>query len=164
MTTIQARPRRRNPLLFPRTVLGGLLATAVLVTGCSSSPGAGRPETGTSTGSGPSSAAADQGFPDILEVKLTPRGGRTFDVDVTVSSPYDTPERYADGWRVLSPQGEVLGTHELTHDHQSEQPFTRTQSGLTIPEPTTQVTVEGRDHRYGFGGQTATAPVPGDDS
>ncbi len=70
------------------------------------------------------------------------------------------PERYADGWRVLDPEGNVLGTHALLHDHAGEQPFTRTQRGLAIPEGVTQVTVEGRDQANGFGGATVTVDVP----
>ena len=105
--------------------------------------------------------AEEQRHPDVLAVELRPTGERTYDVVVTVSSPYDTPERYADGWRVLDPDGAVLGTHTLMHDHASEQPFTRTQRGLTIPAGVTSVTVEGRDRLHGFGGATITADVPG---
>ena len=79
---------------------------------------------------------------------------------VTISSPYDSPGRYADGWRVLDPAGVVLGTHTLMHDHAAEQPFTRTQHGLVIPDGTTQVTIEGRDQSNGFGGATVTVDVP----
>lgn len=77
-----------------------------------------------------------------------------------MSSPYDTPERYADGWRVLAPDGSELGTHTLLHDHAGEQPFTRTQSGVEIPTDVTEVTIEGRDQEYGFGGETVTVTVP----
>lgn len=98
--------------------------------------------------------------PDVIAVELRPAGDGVFDVAVTLSSPYDTPERYADGWRVLDPQGRVLGVHELLHDHAAEQPFTRTQRGLEIPPHVAQVTVEGRDSVNGFGGATVTADVP----
>ncbi len=138
-------------------VLGRLslaLATAVVVGGCSalsplfvSSP----------AGSEPVPADA---FPDVLAVELRPTGARTYDVAVTISSPYDTPERYADGWRVLTADGTVLGTHTLLHDHANEQPFTRTQRGLLIPEGISEVTVEGRDQANGFGGATITVEVP----
>jgi hypothetical protein len=99
-------------------------------------------------------------FPDVLAVELRPQGERVFDVVVTLSSPYDTPERYADGWRVLDPAGTVLGTHTLMHDHANEQPFTRTQRGLHIPDGIAEVTVEGRDQANGFGGLTVTVAVP----
>lgn len=102
--------------------------------------------------------ANGQEYPDVLEAELEPSGD-SYSVDVTISSPYDSPERYADGWRVLAPDGTVLGEHELTHDHASEQPFTRTQSGLEIPEDVEEVTVEGSDLENGFGGETVTVPV-----
>lgn len=96
----------------------------------------------------------------MLEAVLTRTSADKFSVEVTISSPYDTPERYADGWRVLDESGKVLGEHELTHDHASEQPFTRTQNDLRIPAGVTKVTVEGRDQRNGYGGKTVTALVP----
>lgn len=124
------------------------LATALAVTGCSLLEGR------------LVDPAADDRFPDVLAVELRPRGERVFDVAVTISSPYDTPQRYADGWRVLDPKGEVLGTHTLLHDHASEQPFTRVQRGLRIPAGVGSVTVEGRDRENGFGGRTLTVEVP----
>ncbi len=102
--------------------------------------------------------ANGQEYPDILEAELE-SSGDAWNVDVTVSSPYDSPERYADGWRVLGQDGDVLGEHELMHDHASEQPFTRTQSGLEIPDGVEEVTVEGRDLENGYGGETVTIPV-----
>lgn len=99
-------------------------------------------------------------FPDVLRVELRPVGPRTYDVAVTISSPYDSPERYADGWRVIAADGEVLGTHTLLHDHASEQPFTRVQRGLVIPDGVEEVTVEGRDQANGYGGLTLTVEVP----
>lgn len=78
---------------------------------------------------------------------------------MTVSSPYDSPERYADGWHVLASDGTVLGEHELMHDHAGEQPFTCTQTGLEILEGTEEITVEGRDLENVYGGETVTIPV-----
>jgi hypothetical protein len=107
----------------------------------------------------PVAETADR-YPDVLAVELRPVGERVFDVAVTISSPYDTPERYADGWRVLDAAGNVLGTHTLLHDHANEQPFTRTQRGLQIPADIVAVTVEGRDQANGYGGATVTVDVP----
>lgn len=130
------------------------LVAAVVVGGCSMLPML-------APGSDdPPGAAVDDRFPDVIAVQLRPAGERTYDVAVTISSPYDTPERYADGWRVLDPEGNVLGTHMLMHDHANEQPFTRTQRGLQIAEGITEVTVEGRDQQYGYGGGTLTVDVP----
>ncbi|MDO5513532.1 hypothetical protein [Corynebacterium sp.] len=108
----------------------------------------------------PESAAADsQEYPDILEAELTASGDE-FRISVTVSSPYDTPERYADGWRVLTPEGDVLAEHDLAHDHQNEQPFTRSRGPFAIPDDVDEVVVEGRDQDNGYGGDTVTVPVP----
>ena len=103
-------------------------------------------------------------YPDVLAVELVPHGDRVYDVRVTLSSPYDTPQRYADGWQVLDRVGNVLGTHTLLHDHASEQPFTRTQRGLLIPDGIDEVTVQGRDQANGFGGLSLTVEVPEPDA
>ncbi|GAC1553555.1 MAG: hypothetical protein NVS2B7_29540 [Herpetosiphon sp.] len=95
-----------------------------------------------------------------MAAKLTRTGATNFDLSVTVASPYDTPERYADGWRVLGPDRQMLGENTVTHDHASEQPFTRTQGGLVIPAGIQSITVEGRDKSNGYGGKTVTIPVP----
>ncbi|CAN5575043.1 hypothetical protein BH24ACT5_BH24ACT5_03970 [soil metagenome] len=101
------------------------------------------------------STAVDERFPEIVDGVAT-QDGDTWTFDVTVSSPYDSPEQYADGWRVLGPDDEVYGEHTLTHDHATEQPFTRTQSGVTIPDDVDEVTIEGRDLLNGYGGRTMT--------
>jgi hypothetical protein len=82
-------------------------------------------------------------------------------VRATISSPYDTPDRYAAAFRVLTPDGEELGERELLHDHADEQPFTRSLEGLEIPADVSEVIVEGRDQRHGWGGETVRVPVPG---
>lgn len=105
------------------------------------------------------SDAADQKYPDILEAELSGSDGE-YRIAVTVSSPYDSPERYADGWRVLDEDGTVLAEHELGHDHANEQPFTRSRGPFEIPANVNEVTVEGHDQEHGYGGKTVTIEVP----
>lgn len=130
--------------------------------GCGSSSDGASDRSGADTTEAPAdgeeTGASDQQFPDILEATASESDG-TWTFDVTVSSPYDTPERYADGWRVLDPDGEVLGEHELGHDHADEQPFTRTQQGVAIPEDVDEVTIEGRDQANGYGGDTVAVDL-----
>ncbi|WP_353810425.1 hypothetical protein [Agromyces sp. SYSU T00194] len=102
---------------------------------------------------------AGQQFPDVIEAELEPSGD-DFSISVTMCSPYDTRQRYADGWRVLTPDGEALAEHELTHDHATEQPFTRTRGPFPIPDDVDEVVVEGRDQANGYGGETVTVDVP----
>lgn len=105
------------------------------------------------------SDTADQKYPDILEAELSGSDGE-YRIAVTVSSPYDSPERYADGWRVLDEDGTVLAEHELGHDHANEQPFTRSRGPFEIPANVNEVTVEGHDQEHGYGGKTVTIEVP----
>lgn len=100
-------------------------------------------------------------FPDILAVEVRSPGPDTFDFDVTVSSAYDTPSRYADGFRVTTQSGAVLGERTLWHDHQTEQPFTRDLYGVRIPGAVTEVRVQGRDQRSGYGGKSVLVRLPG---
>lgn len=102
---------------------------------------------------------AEELFPDVVDVEVTAESGGEFTVAVTLSSPYDSPDRYADAWRVLDEDGNELGVRELTHDHAGEQPFTR-QTTVAIPDDVDRVTVEGRDQVSGYGGETATVDVP----
>jgi hypothetical protein len=104
---------------------------------------------------------AIQKYPDVVAAKARATGADTFDFDVTVSSPYDTPQRYADAFRVLGKDGTVLGERILLHDHAGEQPFTRDLYGVRIPRGIRTVTVQARDRQYGYGGKTVEVELPG---
>lgn len=107
------------------------------------------------------SGAAEQRYPDVVAVKVHARAPDRFDFDVTVSSPYDTPQRYADAFRVTGKDGKVYGERILLHDHADEQPFMRDLYGVTIPAGVKAVTVQARDQKYGYGGKTVEVPLPG---
>lgn len=105
--------------------------------------------------------AVEQRFPDIVAAKARADSAGNFDFDVTVSSPYDTPQRYADAFRVISKAGEVFGERKLLHDHAGEQPFTRDLYGVAIPPAIRVAVVEARDSRFGYGGATVEVTLPG---
>ncbi|CAN5648701.1 hypothetical protein BH24ACT15_BH24ACT15_07080 [soil metagenome] len=110
----------------------------------------------------PSSAtdqAAQQLYPDVTEASLTQDSDGTFTASATMSSPYDSPQRYADAWRVLTAEREELAVRVLTHDHAGEQPFTRSKSGIAIPDDVNQVIVQGRDLVNGWGGAEITVDL-----
>jgi hypothetical protein len=106
-------------------------------------------------------AADTQQFPDVLAAKVRPLAADGFDFDVTISSPYDSPQRYADGFRVTGADGTVYGERKLFHDHASEQPFTRDLYGVVIPPTLRTVRIQARDQRYGYGGKTIEVSLPG---
>lgn len=111
-----------------------------------------------------SSRAADapaQKYPDVIAATVQASGPETFDFDVTVSSPYDTAQRYADSIRVMGRDGAVYGERKLVHDHADEQPFTRDLYGVKVPRGVRVVVVQGRDQRFGYGGKTLELTLPG---
>jgi len=114
----------------------------------------------------PATAAAErrqvlsQRFPEIVGAIFDPIGDTTWSIRVTISSPYDTEERYADAWRVLTVDGNVLGTRELTHDHATEQPFTRALNNVEIPAGSESVLIEARDLINGWSDETVEFELP----
>ena len=113
----------------------------------------------------PSAAASPDAmslkFPDVVDVKVRASGTDRFDFDATISSPYDTPKRYADAFRVLDRDGRVFGERILQHDHANEQPFTRDLYGISIPHGLRTVVIQARDLKYGYGGKTFEIALPG---
>jgi len=69
-------------------------------------------------------------------------GGWSF--AVTLSHPDTGWDHYADGWRVEAPDGSVLGFRELVHPHVEEQPFTRSLTGVVIPDGLSTVRIRPR--------------------
>ena len=85
--------------------------------------------------------------------------GETWTFSVTISHPDTGWADYSDGWNVVIPDGIVLKTNEsdpftrvLLHPHENEQPFTRSQSGIIVPEGINQLLVRAHDIVDGFGG------------
>jgi hypothetical protein len=87
-----------------------------------------------------------------VEASELTAGGWRF--DVTVRHNDEGWDHYADAWQVVdSRNGRVLGERILAHPHDNEQPFTRSQSGITIPAGLTRVLVRAKCNVHGFGGQ-----------
>jgi hypothetical protein len=97
---------------------------------------------------------------DVTHVRAVQVEDGTWTFHVTVEHPDTGWEDYADGWDVVTPDGTVLKpnpddpfTRLLLHPHENEQPFTRSQSGIKIPEGVTEVRVRAHDIVDGFGGE-----------
>jgi len=107
------------------------------------------------------SPRSNQKYPDVLAVNVRASAVDTFDFDVTVSSPYDSASRYADGFRAKSHEGIVFGERKLLHDHATEQPFTRDMYGVKVPPGVKSILVEARDQKFGYGGKVIEVKLPG---
>ncbi len=103
------------------------------------------------------SETSGDGCANVIDVNIESDGGTidgvpTYRFDVTVHSNDVGWEKYADRWEVVAPSGAVLGERVLTHPHEAEQPFTRSQSG--IPIAVDRVLVRAHDTVVGFCGAT----------
>jgi hypothetical protein len=97
---------------------------------------------------------------DVQFVHATQAADGIWTFSVTVLHPDTGWNDYADGWDVVLPDGSVVKpvadspfTRLLVHPHVDEQPFTRSQNGIAIPEDVTQVTVRAHDLVDGWGGR-----------
>ncbi len=106
------------------------------------------------------------GNADVEFVQAVYLGDNTWRFHVTVRHPDTGWDDYADGWDVVLPGGTVIlpdssssFTRLLLHPHENEQPFTRSQSGIVIPEGVTTVTVRAHDIVDGWGGRTVTVDL-----
>ena len=97
---------------------------------------------------------------DVEYVRAVQSADGAWTFHVTVRHPDTGWEDYADGWDVVTPDGQVLKasaadpfTRLLLHPHENEQPFTRSQSGVVVPDGVTTVTVRAHDLVDGFGGR-----------
>lgn len=130
-----------------------LLILIVLLTACSNQPTA---PTATPEPT-PTMSAANA---DVIYVRAMEAEDSTWTFHVTVRHPDTGWDDYADGWDVVLPDGTVVNpnpgsafTRLLTHPHETEQPFTRSQGGIEIPNDVQEVTVRAHDLVDGFGGQ-----------
>jgi len=87
------------------------------------------------------------------------RTGDTWRFDVAVVHPDTGWDHYADAWEVLAPDGTRLGIRELAHPHVDEQPFTRSLSGVAVPDGVDTVTVRARCLIDGGTGDAVDVPL-----
>ncbi|MCW3781669.1 hypothetical protein [Defluviimonas salinarum] len=81
--------------------------------------------------------------PQITGARAERHGG-TLTFTVTLTHPDSGWDHYASGWEVLAPDGGRLGYRELTHPHVEEQPFTRSLSGVAVPDGLDHVLIRPR--------------------
>ena len=90
---------------------------------------------------------------DVIDATAVRKDG-TWTITATVAHADTGWEHYADRFEVLTPYGVVLATRVLAHPHVDEQPFTRSISGVRIPDPLDRVMIRANDNL----GEGAGAP------
>ncbi|PRY92727.1 hypothetical protein BCF33_1581 [Hasllibacter halocynthiae] len=107
-------------------------------------------------------AAAAPAFADPAAI-VSAEASRAADgwrFDVTIAHEETGWDDYANGWRVLGPDGAVLGTRVLAHPHPDEQPFTRSLSGVAIPDGVEEVAIQSSTLATGWSGETLALRLP----
>ena len=100
------------------------------------------------------------GQADVIEAKVKHIGDRTYSFEVTVLHADEGWKHYANKWDVVAPDGTVLATRTLHHPHVHEQPFTRSLSGVKIPEKIRSVIIRAHDSVHKYGGTIVTVDLP----
>ena len=95
----------------------------------------------------------------VLDVTASASSDGTWRFDVTVEHADTGWDHYADGWRIEDADGTELGMRVLAHPHVNEQPFTRSLSGVAIPEGTDEVFVRARDLLHGWNDDVTPVPL-----
>ena len=104
-------------------------------------------------------AVAPAGEADVVGVNVTALGDGRFRIDATVAHDDEGWDHYSDRWDVYDEAGELLGTRELAHPHETEQPFTRSTT-VAIPDGVDRIEVRAHDSVHGEGGESFFADVP----
>ncbi len=94
----------------------------------------------------------------IVEVKVECPSSCTF--AVTLEHNDEGWQHYANQWDVMTLDDQLLGSRVLHHPHENEQPFTRSLSGVMIPEGIRQVKVRAKDLVHGYSKQESLVDLP----
>jgi len=97
--------------------------------------------------------------PPVIEAVTASQAGSGWQFNVTVRHPDSGWDHYADGWEVLDPDGARLGYRELLHPHETEQPFTRSLTGVTVPDGITRVQIRAKCSVDGWNASTISVDL-----
>ena len=106
-------------------------------------------------------SAGVAGEADVVKVAVTESAPGSFRFDVSVRHGDEGWDHYANAWQVLGPDGSVLGERVLLHPHETEQPFTRSLSGVKIADGIKTVIIRAKDSVHDFGGKEMSVDLPG---
>ena len=80
-------------------------------------------------------------------------------IAVTLSHPDTGWDHYAEGWEVLDENGNRIGMRTLHHPHVNEQPFTRSLTGVMVPDGARRVLVRARCSVDGWTGDSVAVTL-----
>ena len=109
---------------------------------------------GTAWGQIQQTSNPDLNYAQVKSVRIEKSARGTYAFHVTVRHNDEGWDHYADLWQVIDTvTGTILGERVLLHPHENEQPFTRSQSGIVIPDGTAAITVRAKCTKHGYEGK-----------
>ena len=97
--------------------------------------------------------------PRVVAAKAVAGADGAWRFDVTVRHNDTGWDHYADGWEILDGAGKVLARRVLLHPHETEQPFTRSLTGVRLPAGLARVVLRAHDKVHGYGSVTVTVDL-----
>ncbi|MEP3047752.1 MAG: hypothetical protein ABJL55_18420 [Roseibium sp.] len=95
----------------------------------------------------------------IADVKAR-SAGSSWSFSVTLKHADEGWDHYADLWQIYTLDGKLLGERILAHPHVQEQPFTRSLSGVQVPDGIDEVIIRARDTVHGVSAQEYKVLLP----
>ena len=95
----------------------------------------------------------------IVKVEVVSESSSRYTVHTTIRHADTGWDHYADAWRVLTVDGRELGKRVLFHPHVNEQPFTRSLSGVKVPEGVDTIVIEAHDKVHGANSDRVTVDL-----
>ena len=99
------------------------------------------------------------GEADVVSAKAQKSADGVYSFQVTVKHGDTGWDHYANKWDIVGPDGTVLGTRELLHPHEHEQPFRRSLGGVEVPKGVKMVTIRAHDSVHGYGGKQVSVEL-----
>ena len=78
----------------------------------------------------------------VIDAKVEVQVNGLYAFSVTLQHPDEGWSHYADEWRVIGENGNVLGVRTLFHPHENNVPFTRSLANVKVPIGTQRVTIQ----------------------
>lgn len=112
-------------------------------------------------GGAESSFNPDPDYAQVESVRMVYRSGGKWDIHVAVLHNDEGWDHYANVWQVIdAADGEVIGERILAHPHDTEQPFTRSLTGVKIPEGIEEILIRSRCNIHEYGGKEIRLTIP----
>jgi len=100
------------------------------------------------------------GEADVIKVEVEKSSNNTYSFSVTILHKDTGWNHYVTKWEIIGENDTIIGTRILHHPDVNEQPFTRSLSGIVIPDHIKAVRIRAYDSIHKYGGKVITVELP----